>query len=560
MPETIKTKVGTYTMKMQIYPSEAQKKVLDSFFRALRIAYNITFHEVFQKNEMVCTEPNKNGDVWPDYSKMANKEWRKKLIKHNPLVKVAPAAALNTDNGLFPNDAKKAWENGMANRPVDAASRKDFRFYNSAKPRRSFTVQISAKNLVPSPDNPKVMWVTVPKVKGKIKARGFNRRLWFGKDGEHTYEQAIKAGELANLLTVCVSKDTCGSYYVSVRFTAGNGREQYLETPVRDNTEPVGIDVGIKDVAILSSGEKTENKHFKKEKDKTLRRLNRQLSRRWGPSNMAYRDYNRAIREENRAAREASGKNADEIPLSKPSNRYLAAQRKKALIERRISRKRDTYYQQETARIARKSSLIAIETLHVKNMLRNHKLAYALSDAAMSDFLSKLKYKAERFGIEVKAIGMFEPSSQLCSVCGEQNPNVKSLSVRQWTCPKCGTKHDRDVNAAKNILKIALNGGTVEDKEAAPAAEKPAAEKKKTGTRPPGRVSYKSVSADTPEIQVIYSKELSKTNDARYIIINTKTHQIIDDAQGAGFRSLSNAKNSYKAKKKWSEKTKNTNK
>ena len=557
MPETIKTKVGTYTMKMQIYPSEAQKKVLDSFFRALHIAYNITFHEVFQKNEKVCKKPNKNGDVWPDYRKMASADWRHYLIECNPAVGMVSSDALLKNNGLFLKDAKKAWENGMANRPVDAASRKDFHFYNSAKPRRSFTVQIHPYNLVPSPDNPKVVWVTVPKVKGKIKARGFNRKLWFGKGGEHTYEQAFEAGELAKLLTVCVSKDTCGSYYVSVRFTAddGNGREQYLETPVRDNTEPVGIDVGIKDVAILSSGEKTENKHFKKEKDKTLRRLNRQLSRRWGPSNMAYRDYNRAIREENRAAREASGKNADEIPLSKPSNRYLAAQRKKALIERRISRKRDTYYQQETARIARKSSLIAIETLHVKNMLRNHKLAYALSDAAMSDFLSKLKYKAERFGIEVKTIGMFEPSSQLCSVCGEQNPKVKSLSVRQWTCPKCGTKHDRDVNAAKNILKIALNGGTPEDKEAATPAEK-----KKTGTRPPGRVSYKSVSADTPEIQVIYSKELSKTNDARYIIINTKTHQIIDDAQGAGFRSLSNAKNSYKAKKKWSEKAKSTNK
>ena len=188
--------------------------------------------------------------------------------------------------------------------------------------------------------------------------------------------------------------------------------------------------------------------------------------------------------------------------------------------------------------------MIAIETLRVKNMLRNHKLAYSLSDAAFGDFLSKITYKAERVHIPVLTIGMFEPSSQMCSFCHELYPPAKNLSVRSWICPSCGTKHDRDINAAKNILAIAQSKGTVEDKELPDESRSTKSSLERRKQRP-----Y-VIFEEQPDIVVAFSKELTRINNPRYIIFDRKNQQIIDDAQGAGYRSISNAKNCYKAKKK----------
>ena len=543
MREMTKQKISTYSMKLRLYPSEEQKAAIDKIFHALHVAYNITFHQVFLKNPAVCTEPNKDGAVWPSYKKMATSAWREFLISENPIVGFAPSASLITNNGLFLIDAKRAWETGMHNIPIDSNKRKDFRFYSSQKPRRSFLVQINPKNLIPSQDNEKVAWIKIPKV-GKIKARGFNRKLWFGENGQYTYTEALHAEELPTGLSVRVSKDTCGDYFVSLTFSEGKNKDRslFLETPVAESKEPVGIDVGIKEIAILSTGQKIENKHFKRKKQRALSALNRELSRRWGPANLAYRDYNRAVRQENRTVSEEQKK-----PLAQPSKCYLRSQRKKALIERKIARRRDTYYHQQTAAMVRKSSMIATESLLVSNLKKNHKLAYALDDAAMSDFLAKIRYKAERHQVPVRCIGTFEPSSQLCSVCGEQNPRVKNLSVRVWTCPNCGTIHDRDINAAKNILQIAITKGGVPDKVTRDKGDEKLASRKKSHRR------EVCILPDKPEIVVVFSRELTRHNDPRYVIKNSKTNVIIDDAQGVGYRSTSNARNCYKAKLRWTE-------
>lgn len=530
-------------MKMQLYPSKAQKEKIDKILRALHLAYNITFHEVFQLNPAVCTEPKEDGAVWPDFYKMTKPEWKNHLISLNPAIAEAPAASITTNNGLFLLDAKRAWEKGMHKLPVSPGLRKDFRFYNSAKPRTSFLVQIPPSNLRPSDDNPKVAWVTIPKV-GKVKARGFNRNLCFGENGWHDYTEALAANELPKQITIRVSRDNCGDYFVSITFSEGKKKDRllYLETPAPATAEPVGIDVGIKDIAALSNGQKIENKHFKKEKKRPLTKLNRDLSRRWGPANLAYRDYNKAIRSENR-----SNPDQTPMPLAQPSKRYLASKQKKAEIERKIARRRNTYYHQQTASLVQQSSLIAIETLRINNMQRNHKLAYALSDAAMGDFLEKTKYKAARKGIEVRCVGTFEPTSQLCSVCSEQYPPARRLSIRRWKCPHCGAEHDRDVNAAKNILRIALTKGGITDEPL---------EKTERKKAPPGlRKRITEIIPGKPEICAVYSRELTRHNDPRYVIKNTKTGVILDDAQGTGYRSASNAKNCYKAKIKWSGRT-----
>ena len=543
MREMTKQKITTYTMKLRLYPSTEQKAAIDNILRALHIAFNITFHHVFLKNPSICTAPKENGAVWPDWKKIASKERRAFLISENPAVDYAPAASLTTNNGLFLSDSKKAWEKTMGKIPIDPSRRKEFHFYSAAKPRHSFLVQITSKNLIPSAENDKVAFITIPKV-GRIKARGFNRKLWFGKDGQYSYAEALTANELPKQLTARISKDPCGDYFVSVTFSEGKekNRSLYLDTPLAAHKEPIGVDVGIKHIAILSTGQKIENKHFKQEKQPTLKRLNQKLSRRWGPANIAYRDYNRAIRQENKTV-------SDEMrqPPSQPSRRYQKTQIKKAVVERRIAQRRNTFYHQQTAALVRQSNMIAMETLLVKNMMRNHKLAYALADAAMSDFLAKITYKAERYHIPLLCIGTFEPTSQLCSVCGEKNPLIKNLGIRSWICPHCGAQHDRDINAAKNILHIAVTKGSIKD------APLPAKEQEK----PPGKPRVKIKQAlfpDRPELTIVFSKELTKRNDPRYVIKNSLTGAIVDDAQGAGYRSIANARNGYKAKSRWAGK------
>ena len=543
--EMKKHQISSYTMKMRIYPSKEQAQKLDTMFRALHIAYNITFHEVFMKNERVCIQRERG--LCPDFVKMAKKEWRAELIKRNPLVAVVPAASITTQNGLFLADAKRAWENGMHNYPIEKVNRKDFHFYNKNKPRNSLLVQVKSKNIMPSEKNLKVAWIILPKIKGKIKARGFNRKIWFGKNGTETFEDAVKNKEMADELTVRVSKDTCGDYYISITISSGKREFPiYREYKEAEQSAEIGLDVGIKDIAILNDGTKYANKHFKREKENVLRKMNRQLSRRWGPVNSSYRDYRKDVREKE--------KTSNEEILVEPSKKYLKTKRCKARLERKIARQRETYYHQMTAEIIERSpKMIAVETLYVKNMMRNRKLAYAWGDAAMSDFISKLKYKSERRSIPICQIGTFEASSQMCSVCGEKNPNVKNLSVRRWKCPACGEVHDRDVNAAKNILAIAIRDGEKADaKEGIDTEKKTKVRRKSEGES--NKKTKQLIFKDRPEIIIKYSKELTQMNSPRYVIVNTKENKIIDDAQGSGYRSISNARNCYKAKLKWANK------
>ncbi|RSZ63926.1 transposase [Corynebacterium hylobatis] len=212
---------------------------------------------------------------------------------------------------------------------------------------------------------------------------------------------------------VTVSRDSAGRYHISILV-------EDTITPHTPADTTVGIDAGITTLYTLSTGEKITNpRHEKKDREK-LARAQRQLSK-----------------------RQKGSKNRDK------------ARRKVARIHARIADRRRDHLHKLSTRLVRENQVIAIEDLSVRNMVKNHSLARVISDASWAQFCTMLEYKAGWYGREVIAIDRFYPSSKQCSACGMLQ-DLMPLNIREWMCPGCGEIHDRDVNAAKNILAVGL--------------------------------------------------------------------------------------------------------
>lgn len=217
--------------------------------------------------------------------------------------------------------------------------------------------------------------------------------------------------------TCTVSRDHCGTYWCVV--TVDDLQDMPSKYEISKDSS-VGIDLGIKDYAILSDGRKFSNpKHLENTK-KILAHLQKVLAR-----------------------KEKGSKNYEKMKI------------KVAKCHRKIANKRNDYLHNLSSYLVNNYKTICLEDLNVKGMTKNHHLARAIQDASWGEFTRQLQYKSDWNGDNIIYIGRFEPSSKTCSVCGYVNHDLK-LSDRKWTCPKCGTKHDRDINAAINIKEMAF--------------------------------------------------------------------------------------------------------
>jgi putative transposase len=366
-------------IKIRLYPNKTQEEYISSLLGSYRFVYN----QCLALKKEKYTEEGKNyglkelGNFFhQDLTKDENYTW---LRNHNTKVlKQSLINLLDSYKRFFVNG------NGFPKFKSKRDNQQSCRFPSEA---------ISKKNDYES--NRISLTNNIKNIKFKC------------SDKYKSYLNKYKS----NIKSATLTRTKSGKYFLSILVDG-----DLIKSKSQPTNNFIGLDLGIKDFIVDSNGNSFDNIKIKRNNQKKLTKLHRELSRKQKGS---------------------SNRNKSKIKLAK--------------LYEKLNNKKENYLHHITNQLLDENQVIVIEDLNVKGMMKNHNLSKSIQELSLYRFKEMLRYKAEWYGRDIIEIDRFFPSSKLCSNCGHKNTKLK-LSDREWTCSSCGTKHDRDFNAAKNIL------------------------------------------------------------------------------------------------------------